>query len=336
MCSVVVLLASCASDAKSPTATSSPAWPGPAADIMAASGPSCQPNTHPSGLVLDSVATPPSYGIAVREDGLSYFTELYNGGVGITSVQTRTVNGFIATGQIPTGVAFSPDGNTAYVTNQYSQNVSVIDVASATQVATIPIPNGANPDVVRVSLDGSRVFISTSGTIVYIVDTQTRQFLGSVQVGFVPNGLALNPDGRLFYVSAAYSGTAYEVDMFTATVLRTFTVGGVPQDMAVTRDGNRLYVGNESGYLSEITLLTGQVTATIPLAGGAFGIGVTPDDRQAYVGIPSRGLVQIFDLQTRQLGRTLTLGGNPRRIAFSQQGHIGAIANLNGYVSFVR
>jgi hypothetical protein len=28
--------------------------------------------------------------------------------------------------------------------------------------------------------------------------------------------------------------------------------------------------------------------------------------------------------------------GDPRRIAFSQQGHIGAIANLAGYVTFVR
>ncbi|HEX4599986.1 MAG TPA: beta-propeller fold lactonase family protein [Gemmatimonadales bacterium] len=286
--------------------------------------------------MLDSVGTPPAYGIAVREDGLSYFTELYNGGVGITTVQTRTVNGFIATGQIPTGVTFSPDGNTAYVTNQYSNNVSVIDVPSATVVATIPIPNGLSPYVVRVSPDGTRLFISTNGSTVFIVDTRTLQFIASVQVGFAPNAFAVNPDARLIYVSAAFGASVSEIDMFTGTVLRTFSVSGIPQDMAVTRDGEFLYVANEAGFLDQVTLLSGQVTATIPLAGGAFGMGVTPDDAQAYVGIPDKGVVQIFNLQSRKLAQTLTVGGNPRRIAFSQQGHIGAIANLNGYVSFVR
>jgi YVTN family beta-propeller protein len=286
--------------------------------------------------LLDSVGTPPAWGIAVRDDGLTYFTEPYNAGVGITSTTTRTLDGFIPTGQDPTGVAFAPDGATAYVTNQSSNNVGVIDAASAQQVATIPIPNGASPFVVRVSPDGSRLFISTNTTTVYIVDTKTRAIIGSVQVGFAPNGFAVHPDGRIIYVSAFVGGTVTEVDMFTGTVLRTFTVGGTPQDMAVTRDGERLYVGNEAGYLNEVDLMSGQTTATIPLAGGAFGIGVTPDDNQAYVSIPAAGLVQIFNLQSRKLAQTLPVGGNPRRLAFSQQGHIGAIANLNGYVTFVR
>jgi hypothetical protein len=47
-------------------------------------------------------------------------------------------------------------------------------------------------------------------------------------------------------------------------------------------------------------------------------------------------VVQIFNLQSHKLAQTLKVGGNPRRIAFSQLGHIGAIANLNGYITFVR
>ncbi len=303
---------------------------------MATAAPSCQPPTHPSGLLIDNVTTPPAFGVAVREDGLTYFTELFNGGVGITSTQTRTVDGFIPTGSIPTGLDFSPDGNTAYVTNQGSQNVGVIDVASAQQVATIPTPGGESPFVVRVSPDGSRLFISTNTTTVYIVDTQTRQVIGSVQVGFAPNGFAVHPDGRIIYVSASFGGSVTEVDMFTGAVLRTFTVGGIAQDMAVTRDGQRLYVANGSGFLTEIDLQSGQQTATITLAGAAFGIGVTPDDGQAYISLPDQGLVQVFNLQSRKLAFTVDVGGRPRRIGFSQQGHIGAVANEAGSVTFVR
>ena len=336
-CSSAVLLSSCASDAAPPTEQSASSFPpGTPGVVFDVTGPACgQPPTHPTGLVIDSVNTPSAFGIAVRDDGLTYFTELFNGGVGITSTQTRTLDGFIPTGQIPTGVAFAPDGATAYVTNQGSQNVGVIDVATAQQVSTIFTLAGS-PLVVRVSPDGSRLFVATASTTVYIVDTRSQQIVGSVEVGFIPNAFAVHPDGRIIYVSAAASGTVSEVDMFTGTVLRTFTVGGTPQDMAVTRDGQRLYVANEAGYLNEIDLPTGQLAATITLAGGAFGIGVTPDDGQAYVSIPSGGLVQVFNLQARRLAQTLTVGGTPRRLAFSQQGHIGAIANESGYVTFVR
>jgi DNA-binding beta-propeller fold protein YncE len=106
--------------------------------------------------------------------------------------------------------------------------------------------------------------------------------------------------------------------------------------MAVNRKGNRLYVANEQGYLNEIDLLTGEQLPSIPLPGGGFGLGVTKDDREAYVSIPALGLVQIFDLQSRTLSRAIPVGGDPRRIAFSEQGRIGAIANMAGYLTFVR
>jgi DNA-binding beta-propeller fold protein YncE len=131
-------------------------------------------------------------------------------------------------------------------------------------------------------------------------------------------------------------GTVTEIDMFTGTVLRTFSIGGTPQGMAITRKGDRLYVANEAGFLTEITLQTGLITATMPLSGGGFGVGVTADDNQAWVAIPYGGSVQIFNLTTRRLSQAITVGGEPRRLAFSQHGAIGAIANLSGFVTFVR
>ncbi len=335
LCGTAAFLTACGSDAAS---TNQPRSfvPPLSADVQTMnSGQSCNQKTHPNALIIDTIITPATFGIAVRDDGLTYFTELYNGGVGITSTQTRTIDGFIPTGDIPTGLAFSPDGFTAYVTNQYSQNVGVIDVATAQQVATIFTPAG-NPSVVRVSLDGSRLFIGTTSTTVYIVDTQTRQIINSVQTGYVPNGFDVAPDGRIAYAAAAFGGNVTEFDIVTGDVLRTFNVGGTPQDLAVTKNGKFLYVANESGFLNEIDLQTGQVTANIPLVGGAFGIGVTPDDVQAYVGIPNAGVVQVFNLQSHHLATTINVGGNPRRIAFSQQGHIGAVANLNGFITLVR
>jgi YVTN family beta-propeller protein len=327
--SVTFAIVACNND--TPTSTRRPGLQ--SNDITAASGNACVPNPGGRpGRIVDTVTTPSPWGVAVRDDGLTYFTEVFNGGVGVTSTRTRTIDAFIATGQIPTGIAFSPDGSTAYVANQFG-DVSVLDVATQAKVASISIPN---PLAVHVSPDGTQLFVATGGTSVYIVDIASRQITKTVQVGFAPNGFAVDPAGRILYVSSFLGGSVTEIDMFTGTALRTFFVGGVPQELATNRRGTHLYVANEAGYLNDIDLVSGQLAQPIPLQGGGFGLGVTPDDGEAYVTIPNAGVVQIFSLQRGTLSATLNVGGNPRRVAFSQQGRIGAITNASGYISFVR
>jgi YVTN family beta-propeller protein len=330
LCSLASLLLS-ACDDDSPTAVSA-ASPPPA--LTSESSGACDPKTRP-GKIVEKVTTPPTWGIAVRDDGLTYFTQPFANGVGITSTGTRTVDGFIATGTDPIGAAFSPDGNTAYVTNLLSHDVSVIDVATAQVRGTIST-GGAAPFVVRVSPDGERLYVATDGNVVLVISTATLEIVKTVEVGYAPNGFAVHPDGRIMYVSSFIGGTVAEVDIVTEQVLRTFYVGGRPQDMAVNRKGSRLYVANEAGYLNEIDLFTGDLLPNIPLQAGGFGVGVTPDDGEAYVSEPAAGLVQVFALQTRRLTRNINVGGEPRRLAFSQQGNIGAIANMAGYLTFVR
>lgn len=299
----------------------------------AASNNACVPNPPGRpGRIIDMVTAPTPWGVAVQDNGLAFFTEVYNNGVGVTSTRTRTIDAFIPTGPIPTGIAFSPDGLTAYVANEFG-DVSVLDVATQTKTASIPVPN---PLAVHVSPDGTQLFVATGGTSVYIVDIASQQIIKTVQVGYAPNGFAVDPAGRILYVSSFLGGSVTEIDMFTGTALRTFFVGGVPQELATNRKGTHLYVANEAGYLNDIDLVTGQLGQPIALQGGGFGLGVTPDDGEAYVTLPNAGLVQVFSLQTKTISATLNVGGNPRRVAFSQQGHVGAITNLAGYIDFVR
>jgi DNA-binding beta-propeller fold protein YncE len=168
------------------------------------------------------------------------------------------------------------------------------------------------------------------------VDIATLSVVRTVDVGLAPNGFAVHPGGRLLYVSSFDVGTVSEIDMFTGQVLRTFTTFGTPQEMALNRKGTRLYVANEAGRLDEIDLVSGELGPSIPLQAGAFGVGVRPDDGQAYVTLPSAGLIQVFTLQTRKLAKTVTVGGEPRRIAFSQLGRIAAVTNAAGFITFIR
>jgi len=51
------------------------------------------------------------------------------------------VSATISVGNGPVGVAFTPDGSKAYVTNQFDHTVSVIATATNTVVATVDVGN---------------------------------------------------------------------------------------------------------------------------------------------------------------------------------------------------
>ena len=98
---------------------------------------------------------------------------------------SMTVAGTISLpGSAQDGMAFSPDGTRAYVAIA-GGSVSVIDTATLTQVASIPI--GDQPSGVVVSKDGSRVYvdsISSNNPMFSVIDVATNKVIATYpQIG---------------------------------------------------------------------------------------------------------------------------------------------------------
>ena len=71
LCGLVTLIAGC--DGDSPTSTTDQ-WPAQTPGVsLATASASCTPPTHPGGIV-DKVDAPAPWGVAVRDDGLTFFT----------------------------------------------------------------------------------------------------------------------------------------------------------------------------------------------------------------------------------------------------------------------
>jgi len=71
-------------------------------------------------------------------------TNVSDGTVSVIDTSTNTVVGLpIPVGSLPVGIAFTLDGTLVYVTNNGSNNVSVIARASRTVVATVAL--GTSP-----------------------------------------------------------------------------------------------------------------------------------------------------------------------------------------------
>src|SRR3954471_22548249 len=82
----------------------------------------------------------------------------------------------------------------AYVPNEGSGTVSVIDTASDTVVGEIAA--GQKPRGIAVSGDGTRVFVTDQpANALLVIDTATRAIASRAPLGESPEGLSLSPDG---------------------------------------------------------------------------------------------------------------------------------------------
>jgi YVTN family beta-propeller protein len=140
--------------------------------------------------------------------------------ISVVDLQTNAVtniSGFAG----PFGIALSPDGTKAYVTNSMSgagMTISVVDLTSNSITSTITSANFSGPVALAVSPDGTKAYVTNyaggAGTTISVVD------LGSMSVtnigGFdAPVAITLNPEGTKAYVANQTSGTVFEVDLQT-------------------------------------------------------------------------------------------------------------------------
>jgi len=127
-------------------------------------------------------------------------------------IDTRTfsIDQVIEVGLVPKYLAVSPDGRWLVVSNWCSDDVSIVDTATATQVARIPV--GAYPRGIAVSPDSSVAYIAImGGDNVVTIDLDNFAKSGSFFVGENPRQLVMSPDGSYLYVTLNGPGVAAPV-----------------------------------------------------------------------------------------------------------------------------
>ena len=84
-------------------------------------------------------------------------------------------------------LTFNCNAQTAYITNAGNNTVSVINVATNTVSATIPVGN--QPEGISVSPDGTKVYVaneSSSSNTVSVINTATNTVSATIPVGSNP------------------------------------------------------------------------------------------------------------------------------------------------------
>ncbi|HEY2819513.1 MAG TPA: hypothetical protein VGJ06_00620 [Candidatus Acidoferrum sp.] len=144
----------------------------------------------------------------------------------------------VPAGQGVEGFDVSPDGKEIWAANAGDGTVTIIDVASKTVKATVPISvNRANR--LKITPDGKQVLISglgggpsAGGGNVEIVDAATHHEIKSLDLGGGSGGILIVPDGSKAYVAVSQKNKVVAIDLKDLKVVGEIATGKNPDGLA--------------------------------------------------------------------------------------------------------
>jgi YVTN family beta-propeller protein len=185
------------------------------------------------------------------------------------------VDQVIKVGLVPKFLAVSPDDRYLLVANWCSYDLSIVDIATAKEVARLPM--GAYPRGIAISPDSSTAYVVImGGDEVVKVNLATLAKVGDITVGSNPRHVVIDPTGRYLYVSLNSPGDVVKVDLATDSVVGSVHTGEECRSLAISTDGRSLYVVNyQSNTVTKLRSSDLAVLQTVST--GVHPIGITYD-----------------------------------------------------------
>jgi YVTN family beta-propeller protein len=209
----------------------------------------------------------------------------------------------VPVGDGPRYIAVTPDGQKAYVSNQWSNNTTVINLDSMKVITTLNV--GADRSAIAITPDGKKAYITLPGSYVgfqfnnrvAVIDIEKDAVLGEIEVGIEPLTIAIDPDGTRAYVPVgnANGSNPSEVliidtinDIYLRPIILRQAAHIMPTAIDITPDGKTLFVVSEGveNFVSRTRLLvidTASRTILNALNLQPRGVKVSKDGTKIYV-----------------------------------------------------
>src|SRR5881275_979941 len=164
-----------------------------------------------------------------------------------------------------------------YVSNERSGDISVIDGATDSVVATFVV--GKRPRGIHAAPDGNRLFVTLSGS-------------PRMAPGLDENRLPADKNADGLGV----------IDPAVRKLIDRWHVGSDPEQFAISRDGKFAFVANEDdASASIIDLDSGQSRGRIKVSEEPEGVGVNPASGEVYVTCEEKGEVFAIDPEQQRV-----------------------------------
>jgi YVTN family beta-propeller protein len=206
-------------------------------------------------------------------------------------------------GDGPRYIAVTPDGKKAYISNQWSNNTSVVNLDTFEVITTLNV--GADRSAIAITPNGKKAYITLPGSgqgfqfnnRVAVIDVDKDEKIGEVEVHIEPLTIAMDPDGTKAYVpdgnaNGSNPSQVHVIDTINDVYLRPIILRKaarvMPTAIDVTPDGKTLFVISEAEENGEIrpkllAVDTASRTVQNTLDLQARGVKVSKDGTKIYV-----------------------------------------------------
>lgn len=224
----------------------------------------------------------------------------------------------------PIEMAFSPDGHSLYVVCQDSDEVRVVDPASAKVVGSIHV--GHLPRGIALSPDGGRLYVTNaSSDSVSVIDTSSREVVQTLPTGFEPAGVVLDKSGATLYVANRLSSDISVIDLSSGVEIKRLLAGRGASYLALSPDGKWIYCTHiypnpgafRSEPYSEITIIDTSTRKVVDRkelhnVAGMFHVAASADGKLVAVAqLRPKNLIPLAHVEHGAVfGDSLTLFGD--------------------------
>src|SRR5271154_399899 len=201
------------------------------------------------------------------------------------------------------------------VANRGDRSLSIIDPATAKQIAAVPV-GGITGHEVATSPDGRIAYVpiygdsgvgkpGTDGREMVVIDIPSRKVIGRVDFGHGvrPHCPVYDRVNNLLYVTTELDQTVTIVDPKTLKVVGTIPTGQKESHMLViTRDGRRGYTSNVgAGSVSVLDMSGRKTIAIIPISAQAQRIAISNDDKMVFTSDQTKPQLAVIDTATNKV-----------------------------------
>ena len=235
----------------------------------------------------------------------------------------------------PRHMQFSLDHRQIYVSCGDSNQMGLVNVASAKMTGTVPLGDG--PEIFDLSPDGKTAYVSIEDeNVMAAYDLQSRTKLFEVKTGGEPEGILVMPDGKHAYVTSEVANVVHLIDIAQRKVVKNIRVGNRPRRFVLAADGKELWVSNELGASVSILNTDDQTvkhTLQFKVKGmrasdiTPVGMALSPDGKTVWVALGRANHVAEVDQASRQVRNTILVGKRAWGVAAHPDGKTVYVTN---------
>lgn len=206
-------------------------------------------------------------------------------------------------------------GDLAFVTNQNSSDLSIIDLDQQKEIRRVDV--AGKPAGVAVVPEWDAAFTVSPETKTISKLNRAGEVVDLLLLEGGPIGIVADvPRDRLF-VSDWYNARIWIIDARAFVVIDTLTTGSAPAGLAVSEDGTWLASADRDADQVTIFAMTGfDVPKSITVGERPFGLTFGPDGN-LYAGNVGSDTVTVVAPKSGEIIATIPTGARPYAIAFA-------------------